>query len=319
MEPRIFVAIGAYRDAELIPTVRDLFAKAAHPERIDVGVCWQGVPEDDAMLGPVPYPAQVHLERHHARDSKGACWAKGRALDLRHDEPYTLLGDSHLRFCAGWDAALVEMLARCDSPRPVLSTYPAPYRPAGALGITPERLEYATPVLCAADFGDEHIPRLIAQNRALAAPAPNPFVAGGFMFAPSRLFDDVPMDPGVFFLGEEMTFAARAFTWGWDAFAPDACVAHHFYGRLRAPKIWQDNRDWSALNARSYARVKHLLGIERATDPAALVDLDRYALGPVRSLTQFERFAGVNFRARTVTDAAKRGEYTTARALPEVA
>lgn len=37
----IFVQIPAYKDAEIIPTVRDLFRKARHARDIYVGICWQ--------------------------------------------------------------------------------------------------------------------------------------------------------------------------------------------------------------------------------------------------------------------------------------
>ena len=37
----IFVNIASFRDPELSPTLRDLFAKATYPERIAVGICLQ--------------------------------------------------------------------------------------------------------------------------------------------------------------------------------------------------------------------------------------------------------------------------------------
>ncbi|KAK3251917.1 hypothetical protein CYMTET_38765 [Cymbomonas tetramitiformis] len=40
---RIFVSIASYRDPEALHTIRDLFDKADHPERIFVGVVWQYV------------------------------------------------------------------------------------------------------------------------------------------------------------------------------------------------------------------------------------------------------------------------------------
>lgn len=45
---RIFVSIAAFRDAECQWTMRDLFTKAAHPERVFVGVVWQIDPVADA-------------------------------------------------------------------------------------------------------------------------------------------------------------------------------------------------------------------------------------------------------------------------------
>lgn len=46
--PRIFVSIAAFRDEECQWTLRDLFLKAAHPQRVFVGVAWQIDPVADA-------------------------------------------------------------------------------------------------------------------------------------------------------------------------------------------------------------------------------------------------------------------------------
>jgi hypothetical protein len=67
--PRIFVYIASFRDAECQWTLRDLFVKAAHPERVSVGVMWQIDPVADAdyvrMAGgnrTVQYLPQVGAE-----------------------------------------------------------------------------------------------------------------------------------------------------------------------------------------------------------------------------------------------------------------
>jgi hypothetical protein len=47
----IYVSVAAYRDSETQWTLADLFAKAAHPELLRVGVVWQlELPADAAML-----------------------------------------------------------------------------------------------------------------------------------------------------------------------------------------------------------------------------------------------------------------------------
>ena len=48
LQPRVFVSIAAFRDEECQWTLRDLFIKAAHPERVFVGVVWQIEPAADA-------------------------------------------------------------------------------------------------------------------------------------------------------------------------------------------------------------------------------------------------------------------------------
>ena len=47
MEP-IFVQIPAYKDEEIIPSVKDLYAKAKHPDHINVGICWQNRLDGDS-------------------------------------------------------------------------------------------------------------------------------------------------------------------------------------------------------------------------------------------------------------------------------
>mgnify|MGYP000709467769 CR=1 FL=1 len=38
---KIFVQIASYRDPELVPTIRECIAKAAKPEMLTFGLCWQ--------------------------------------------------------------------------------------------------------------------------------------------------------------------------------------------------------------------------------------------------------------------------------------
>jgi hypothetical protein len=81
---RIFVQIASYRDPECQWTVKDLFEKAAHPERIFVGICWQvSLPEDsDCFVVPYPRPKQVRVKLVEAKDAKGACWARSETQKL---------------------------------------------------------------------------------------------------------------------------------------------------------------------------------------------------------------------------------------------
>src|SRR5688572_23344935 len=101
--PRIFVAIAAYRDPECQWTVKELFEKAAHPERIVVGICWQADPIDDAdcFLVPSPRQEQTKIALFHPSESKGAGWARSTAISLAEDEEYILMIDAHMRFVQG--------------------------------------------------------------------------------------------------------------------------------------------------------------------------------------------------------------------------
>src|SRR5690349_12094054 len=104
-KPRIFVQIASYRDPDCQWTVKDLFEKAAHPERVFVGICWQFIKgEDDAFFKePYPRPKQVRVHEMDAREAKGVCYARSLTQKLWKDEEFTLQIDSHMRFEQGWD------------------------------------------------------------------------------------------------------------------------------------------------------------------------------------------------------------------------
>lgn len=300
---RIFVAIASYRDTECAPTVEDLFLTARRPDRISVGVFSQYDPSTET-----PRPilrrrrSQVRVETIAAGESGGACWAKRRALDLRGDEPYVLHIDSHMRFHPGWDDGLLEMLAVCPSPKAVLSAYPAPYTP-------PKRGVCQTPVMLATRFDEHGILIPGALDTRLSTPRRGAFLAGGFIFAPASFWDEVPYDPDLYFIGEEITLAVRAYTHGWDVYHPSICVIHHRYERPGV-RHWNDHDAWTERNTRSVDRVRHLLGIELRDDPDTVEGLDgALGLGRARSLSEFERWADVDFRAQTFGARARLGEF----------
>lgn len=292
---KLFVAIASYRDPECQWTVKDLFAAARHPERINVGICWQFDPERDlaCFQEAYPFPNQVRQIDVRPADARGACWAKAQALSLRTDEEFVLLIDSHMRFAQDWDVAMHDQWQSIGNPRAFLSTYPAGYEP-------PNERRFCTPRLAPVKFFD----RVLSQDSVLldmAQPLPSYLVAGGFLFAPREMFDQVPYDPHIYFIGEEIAHAARYYTHGWDGYAPHKCIIHHYYARKTAAKHWQDEKEaWARLNDASYKRVRHLLGVERTADAQALLEFDRYSLGGARSLDDFQAAIGVNINAQVI-------------------
>lgn len=292
---KIFVAIASYRDPECQWTVKDLFAAATFPDRVFVGICWQfdSARDQDCFAVPYPRPEQVRVIDVTLQETRGACWAKSRALSLIEDENYILLIDSHMRFAKGWDVEMIETLFRTGNSRAFLSTYPAGYEP-------PDKRRFSTPRLAPVKFFD----RVMSQNSVLLEmprPLESYLVAGGYLFGHREMFEQVPYDPHIYFIGEEITHAARYFTHGWDGYTPDKCLIHHYYSRKSSTKHWEDEKDnWTKLNKASYKRVRHLLGIERTTDVDALTAIESYGLGDARSLTEFQAVIGVNFNAQLI-------------------
>jgi len=168
---RIFVSIASYRDVECQQTIRSLFAKAAHPDRVFLGVVHQLKLPDDAPVvpGPHPYPDQVREMRLPHSMATGPCLARHLAQSLYNGERYYLQIDAHMRLTRGWDDKLVrwlEDLRAAGTERPVLTTYPPDYSPGpttgpcdvGALPDDVDGVDAVPTILCAKGFVSGTLP-----------------------------------------------------------------------------------------------------------------------------------------------------------------
>lgn len=293
----IFVAIPCYRDKELLPTLRSLLEAATEPGRVSIGICLQIDQERDLEdfrgLAQIP---RMRVRCFDARSAPGLGWARSEAHALRRHENYVLQIDSHMRFHPGWDVTLIECLAACPSERPVLSTHPAPYRPDDPSW--PRQCE--TRALSGVRFAANGMAMLRARQGSCEAPTLSYFLAGGFVFASSCFFNEVPHDPRIAFNGEELGYSLRAFTHGWEAFAPHRCVVHHYYNRQNAPRYTDDHPEWYRHEMISMLRLHHLLGsrVPLACDITAGLD-GRYGLGGRRSRREFELLANLDLSSFT--------------------
>lgn len=313
--PRIFVSIASYRDTECQWTVKDLFEKARQPDRVFAGICWQFIREEDADCFQVrTRPDQVRVIEVDARESQGVCWARAQIQSLWRGEEYYLQIDAHSRFAPGWDEMLIDSLRRCPSPRAVLSTYPAAYVPPDQLG------KDIVALIRPKEFDERGILTLGSKGVAPAdLPSPRQpvaFIGAGEIFAPSEIIREVPYDPYIYFIGEEITLAARLWTHGWDIFPPDCCAVYHEYSeRPNKRRHWHDHRKWTELSERAAVRLRHLLRTEAAAEGPALRELGQFGLGGARSLDAYEEFSGIDFRRRLVN--GKTQEQMEAELRPE--
>ena len=74
---------------------------------------------------------------------------------------------------------------------------------------------------------------------------------------------------------------------------------------------WDDHADWYDKHERhARERVHHLLGITPSTNPMALRDIEKYGMGTVRDLAQYQTFTGIDFKTQTYTENARQGIFT---------
>jgi len=304
--PRIFVHIPAYRDRECQWTLRDMFERARHPDRVFAGVCWQTDPVEDTDCFLIrPCPAQVRTANFHIREARGLGWARAKAQSLWQGEEYSLQIDSHMRFADDWDEQMIDLLAACDSPDPVLTLYPASYQPPDTReNFDRPRVQMIRRFLPNGllEFGTEPVPDGAPADR----PMPTAAVAGAFIVGSARILRDAPSDPDIYFNGEEPNLAVRLWTAGFDLFSPHVTVLYHYYLRKDGARHWNDaiSRETQELTARTLRRLR-LLCEPEAFPPEEVAELGRYGLGTRRSLAEYEAFAGVSFTARSIASQAR--------------
>ena len=291
----IFLSIAAYRDPQLEPTVADCLRKAAHPERLRFGICWQR----EARDAPLSFLADPRFRVLDVdwRDSRGACWARAQVMHLWQGEDWFLQMDSHCRFADGWDTMLLREIKQAagdaGSEKAILSTYATPFTPG-----PDERLAGGPLQMAFQAFTPEGIPQLkpIDLPRRGDRPVRARFLSAGFLFAPGRFVEEVPYDPELYFMGEEAAMTVRAFTHGYSLFHPAETIVWHDYLRVDSKKHWGDHteesrvaRPWGELDLASKRKVQRLLLGEEG---------GLFGLGTARTLEEYEAYAGLSFRLR---------------------
>lgn len=289
---RILVLIASYRDPELAGTVADALAQAAYPEHVRFAICHQVDEATRNQLDRWDHDPRFRVDVVDHTESRGCCWARNRTFALYDDEPYILQIDSHMRFAARWDVRCIEMLEATGAQLPVLTSYPPRYtvRDDGTVEYDtisgPQRL-YVDEV-----FADLTTRQKTSPLIDLSRPEPSPTLAAGQLFARGRFCRDVEYDPDIYFSGEEISLAARAYTHGYDLFAPNENLVWHLY-QHEQPKHWEDHDDHSERHRVATRRLHTLFRGDHTT-------LGRFGLGSQRTLAEFEDHAAVDLGALRV-------------------
>ncbi|MFO1217238.1 MAG: GlcNAc-transferase family protein [Burkholderiaceae bacterium] len=312
---RIFVSVAAYSDPMLPFTLASARSQAADPSRLYIGVVEQATPGDGYR--PLDEWSHMHVRftRVPALESRGPCWARALAMALYQGEEWYLQIDSHMWFEPGWDDRLIRWAKRCatTNPRTILTCYPNPFifrdgHPV-AQGVTNRVL--ASVVRGDCQFAPDN-PVLMFEGVGVEVdePVPGFHVAGGCLFAPGRLVDDVPYDPRFYFHGEEQAFALRAWTHGWDIHHIPGMPLYHLYtqpGTQPRAMHWSPEQDQqrsvrsAQLEALARSRLEALVS-DRA-------DLGAYGLGRVRSLADYAAFSGIDYTARSLAPIARKARF----------
>ena len=303
LKNKIFVQIAAYRDPELLPTIQNCIEMAANPENLHFCIAWQHS-TDDTWDTLVQYEQDsrftiLDIPYNH---TKGTCWARNQIQQYWNGEEYTLHLDSHHRFVKDWDTMLINMvkdLKKAGHKKPLLTAYVPSYDPKNDPSGRASEPWWMTFDRFTPEGAVFFIPQIIPDWESRTLPLPARFLSAHFLFTLGKFCKEVPHDPSYLFHGEEISLAARAYTWGYDLFAPHKVVVWHEYSRNHRPrKSWDDIPQWNTWDIESLARNRRLLNIDNERDDTE--DFGVYGFGSIRTLEEYEDYAGISFTKRGV-------------------
>ena len=304
----IFIQIASYRDPELTKTIASCIRNCSSPERLRFGIVNQYAAEDtfNADLDQYRGDDRFRIIDVVWHESKGACWARALQQTLYRGETYTMQLDSHMRFARDWDTYLVDCMQKTGSAKPFLTAYVAAYEAEKETGET----DY-TPFI-----GYQMVPNRMTPDATIhtigtsfplingelaSSPVPGRFASGHFFFTLGQHCQEYRYDENMYFDGEEVHLAVVAYTLGYDIYHPDQNYVWHDYCSYERKKHWGDHAEvrdrvelpWWRRDQIAKSRLKKLLGVEENDQ-----DLGLQQLGSVRTLAEYESYAGVDFHGR---------------------
>jgi hypothetical protein len=299
----IFIQIASYRDPQLLPTLKDCLEKAKYPENLRFGIAWQHK-EDDTWdnLDEYKNDHRFKILNIDYRDSEGVCWARNLVQSLYTNETYTLQLDSHHRFAQDWDEMLIDMLVSLQKdgyPKPLITAYIPSFDPDNdpkARVKEPWKMTFDRYIPEGAVF---FLPASFdTKVDCTDKPLMGRFYSAHFAFTLGSFCKEVAHDPNYYFHGEEINIAVRAFTHGYDIFYPHKVICWHEYTRKGRSKQWDDSKKWGEKNRLCHLRNRKLFGMDNEVND---IDFGKYGFGTVRTLGDYEKYAGMQFKTRSIT------------------
>lgn len=290
-QPTIFINIAAYNDKQLYATLRSAIAGAVHPERLHFGICWQS--DNPMTWKPQQSTGVFWLPLNEA---KGVGWARWLADGFYQGEDFYLQLDAHMLFLPGWDEFLIDSLTRqsnltvFSSYCPGWSEYPKPYPTIKNVGQILKKPN-ARAIATQKEFNQFGVLRFTHGDK-LVNDQVGHLISGHFIFGYPQFWADVPIDPNIFYNGEEISMSVRAWTHGYDVVHLARCPIFHKYNTKSHPVIWRDNKEWAALNGPSIVRVKAIC--------EGRIGDDAWGLGNIRQIADFEVILGIDFENKKV-------------------
>ena len=264
----LFVAVAAYRDPELLETLKTLTRNFSDHNSIHLSIHTQGLDAERIDISEIQDKPNINVSYHHSISSEayGVGWARSVAQKAFHDEDFYLQIDSHVQLTEYWDEILIRQYKSISTAKkPILTAYLPGYVLEGGARSIPK----PSPTRFKIRPGN-NLPKAVAEFTVSGDfPSETWWFAAGFAFTSGEFIREVPYDPEIFFEGEEITMAIRAYCAGFRLFCPGVFIGAHLYQSTRNGAIesrphrfWDEDDDadrrikWHQKNDSSMTKVE---------------------------------------------------------------
>jgi hypothetical protein len=208
--------------------------------------------------------------------------------------------DSHMRFAPNWDDEMIKMVKQLQKKghkKPLLTGYVSSFDPendpAGRVQ-EPWRMVFDRFIPEGAVF---FLPETLPGWKDLKEPVTARFYSAHYAFTLGQFSTEVQHNPEYYFHGEEISIAARAYTWGYDLFHPHKVLIWHEYTRKGRTKQWDDDKQWVDKNNKSHLTNRKLFGMDGETQEG---HDGPFGFGTEKTLKDYEKYSGLLFENRAV-------------------
>jgi hypothetical protein len=298
---KIFIQIASFCDPQLIPTIKNMLETAKKPKNLVFAIARQYNPNDEMdNLDEFRKDKRFKILDILYTESEGVCWARNLTQQLYNNETYTLQIDSHMRFAPNWDEEMIQMIKQLQKKgyeKPLLTGYVSSFDPdndpKGRIR-EPWRMVFDRFIPEGAVF---FLPETIPGWQDLKEPVRARFYSAHFCFTLGAFSKEVQHNPEYYFHGEEISIAARAYTHGYDLFHPHKVLIWHEYTRKGRTKHWDVDKTWGEKNKHSHLTNRKLFGMDGLEQEG---HDGPWGFGTVRTLRDYEKYAGLLFEKRAV-------------------
>lgn len=303
-DDKILIEIAAYRDPELLNTVNSALIQADNPYRVCFSICYQS--DDIKDYEKLLKIKNCKVKWLKDKETKGLCYARYLCEEMLSDEKYIYQIDSHMRFVKHWDTKLIEELLSLNDKKAIISFYP-PNCTEEMMSLQLNDSIFDNPgnggLMYITEFRDKDTPFVKIQCESLNKDLKrhhlrSAFISGGNFFSFSEVHKEVRHDKDMYFYGDELFMNIKLFTYGWNVYNSTYSYIYHQYNRK--------NQVFSKVdNAVENEKNKLLELLKNKNDKRIL---NKFNMGDIRTIIEYEEFSGINFDNRIIYLNAETGE-----------